>query len=43
LGGESCPTGEKFECYDDAGYTNVNQVSVCVYIYMCVCVLSFYL
>jgi hypothetical protein len=26
LGGESCPTGAKFECYDDAGYTNVNQV-----------------
>lgn len=28
LGGEYAPEGEKFECYDDAGYTNVNQVSV---------------
>lgn len=28
LGGEQCPDGEKFECYDDAGYTNVNQVSI---------------
>jgi hypothetical protein len=27
LGGESGPNGETFECYDDAGYTNVNQVS----------------
>ena len=27
LGDESCPTGQVFECYDDAGYTNVNQVS----------------
>jgi hypothetical protein len=26
LGGESSPTGDNFECYDDAGYTNVNQV-----------------
>ena len=26
LGGESSPDGEVFECYDDAGYTNVNQV-----------------
>jgi len=25
LGGESCPKGEAFECYDDAGYTSVNQ------------------
>ena len=25
LGGESDPEGDKFECYDDAGYTNVNQ------------------
>lgn len=24
-GGESCPRGNKFECYDDAGYTSVNQ------------------
>lgn len=29
LGGEQCPDGDVFECYDDAGYTNVNQVSVC--------------
>ena len=49
LGGEACPTGEKFECYDDAGYTNVNQVSVCVYIYIyiyiyvCVCVCLYFL
>ena len=27
LGGEQCPAGDVFECYDDAGYTNVNQVS----------------
>ena len=26
LGGEGCETGEAFSCYDDAGYTNVNQV-----------------
>lgn len=26
LGGEQGPEGEVFECYDDAGYTNVNQV-----------------
>lgn len=26
LGGESSANGETFECYDDAGYTNVNQV-----------------
>lgn len=32
LGGEQCPDGEKFECYDDAGYTNVNQVSI-----LCTC------
>ena len=25
-GGEYCPKGYMFECYDDAGYTNVNQV-----------------
>jgi len=28
LGGESAPKGNRFECYDDAGYTSVNQVSV---------------
>ena len=28
LGGEGCGDGEKFECYDDAGYTNVNQVRI---------------
>lgn len=27
LGGESSPKGNRFECYDDAGYTNVNQVN----------------
>ena len=27
LGGESYPEGDLFECYDAAGYTNVNQVS----------------
>jgi hypothetical protein len=27
LGGEEAPNGDSFECYDDAGYTNVNQVS----------------
>lgn len=27
LGGESSPKGDIFECYDDAGYTSVNQVS----------------
>ena len=27
LGGEYSAQGELFECYDDAGYTNVNQVS----------------
>lgn len=27
LGGEYSAQGDKFECYDDAGYTNVNQVS----------------
>lgn len=26
LGGEYSAQGERFECYDDAGYTNVNQV-----------------
>lgn len=25
-GGEHCPKGAKYECYDKAGYTNVNQV-----------------
>eukprot|EP00573_Skeletonema_grethae_P002842 CAMPEP_0201688566 /NCGR_PEP_ID=MMETSP0578-20130828/2310_1 /ASSEMBLY_ACC=CAM_ASM_000663 /TAXON_ID=267565 /ORGANISM="Skeletonema grethea, Strain CCMP 1804" /LENGTH=575 /DNA_ID=CAMNT_0048172929 /DNA_START=180 /DNA_END=1907 /DNA_ORIENTATION=+ len=25
LGGEYCPKGCQFECYDDAGYTSVNQ------------------
>ncbi|KAL7499869.1 hypothetical protein ACHAWT_008717 [Skeletonema menzelii] len=25
LGGEYCPKGDAFECYDDAGYTSVNQ------------------
>ena len=30
-GGESCPRGNKFECYDDAGYTSVNQVRRNVY------------
>ena len=25
---ESCPKGNAFECYDDAGYTSVNQVSL---------------
>ena len=28
LGGEYCPKGDAFECYDDAGYTSVNQVSL---------------
>lgn len=28
LGGEYYAKGDVFECYDDAGYTNVNQVSV---------------
>jgi hypothetical protein len=28
LGGEGAPKGQRFECYDDAGYTNVNQVRV---------------
>ena len=27
LGGEYCGKGQVFECYDNAGYTNVNQVS----------------
>ena len=27
LGGDYCPRGYPFECYDDAGYTSVNQVS----------------
>ena len=26
LGGDYCPRGYAFECYDDAGYTSVNQV-----------------
>lgn len=29
LGGDYEAQGEIFECYDDAGYTNVNQVSFC--------------
>ena len=35
-GGESDPTGEKFECHDDAGYTNVNQVCVMHVCFYCV-------
>ena len=37
LGDESCPTGQVFECYDDAGYTNVNQVSDLIIVCMLVC------
>jgi len=35
LGGEGCETGEAFSCYDDAGYTNVNQVRVVFCVWRC--------
>ena len=35
LGGEGCETGEAFSCYDDAGYTNVNQVRVVLFAVGC--------
>jgi len=38
-GGESDPTGEKFECHDDAGYTNVNQVRVIYVCFYLLCIL----
>ena len=36
LGGEYAAEGDVFECYDDAGYTNVNQVRLFLF-FVCYC------